>query len=71
MSEPTEITTDSILQHVEEIQRLFELCREKHPDEWHTLLRAECAGRDADAFEVLTLLVAAEQVANAGQPHRA
>jgi hypothetical protein len=44
----------------DEIQRLFELCRERHRDEWHGVLRDRCAGREGLAFEVLTLLVAAE-----------
>lgn len=44
----------------DEIQRLFELCRERHRDEWHALLRAQCPGREGLAFEVMTLLVAAE-----------
>jgi hypothetical protein len=45
-----------------EIQRLFELCRERPRDEWYACLRAECAGREGIAFEVMTLLVAAENL---------
>ncbi|MFM7133831.1 MAG: hypothetical protein ACKO0W_05885 [Planctomycetota bacterium] len=43
-----------------EVQRLFDLCRDRPRDEWHAIIRAECRGRDAVAFEALTLLVAAE-----------
>lgn len=46
----------------DEIQRLFELCREHSRDEWHALLRAECEGREGIAFEVMSLLVAAENL---------
>lgn len=46
----------------EEVQRLFDLCRERPRDAWHAILRAECPGRDGLAFEVLTLLVAAESL---------
>jgi hypothetical protein len=45
-----------------EIQKLFELCRDRSRDEWYTVLRAECAGRESIAFEVMTLLVAAENL---------
>lgn len=45
-----------------EIQRLFELCREHQRDDWHALLRAECCGQEGIAFEVMTLLVAAENL---------
>jgi len=45
-----------------EVQRLFDLCRERPRDAWHAILRAECPGRDGLAFEVLTLLVAAESL---------
>lgn len=46
----------------DEIQRLFELCRERPRDEWHRVLRELCGGREALAFEVMTLLVADEQL---------
>lgn len=46
----------------DEIQRLFELCRERPRDEWHRVLREQCGGREALAFEVMTLLVADEQL---------
>ena len=46
----------------DEIRRLFEVCRNRSRDEWHAVLRAECAGKDGLAFEVLTLLVAAESL---------
>lgn len=46
----------------DEIQRLFERCRALPRDEWHRALREECAGRESLAFEVLTLLVADEQL---------
>lgn len=62
-----------------EIQRLFELCRERGRDDWHAVLRAQCAGQEGLAFEVLSLLVAAEglpplesgQAAIAAPPERA
>jgi hypothetical protein len=46
----------------DEIQRLFELCRERPRDDWHALLRTACEGRESIAFEVMTLLVAAENL---------
>jgi hypothetical protein len=46
----------------DEIQRLFDLCRDRSRDEWYSVLRAECAGRESIAFEVMTLLVAAENL---------
>lgn len=46
----------------DEIQRLFERCRCLPRDAWHRVLREECAGRESLAFEVLTLLVADEQL---------
>lgn len=46
----------------DEIQRLFERCREQPRDEWHAVLRAECEGREGIAFEVMSLLVAAENL---------
>jgi len=46
----------------DEIQRLFELCRERPRDEWHRVLRELCGGREGLAFEVMTLLVADEQL---------
>ncbi|MFM7259850.1 MAG: hypothetical protein ACKO3W_04530 [bacterium] len=45
-----------------EIQRLFEFCRERPRGAWHATLREACAGREGIAFEVLTLLVAAENL---------
>jgi hypothetical protein len=41
----------------DEIRRLFELCRDRSRDEWHSILRAECPGNEA-----LTLLVASESL---------
>jgi len=55
MNEPTTIEWP-------EVQRLFDLCRERPRDEWHAILRAECSGRERLAFEALTLLVAAESL---------
>jgi len=46
----------------DEIQSLFELCRERPRDEWHALLRTACEGREGIAFEVMSLLVAAENL---------
>ena len=46
----------------DEIQRLFDLCRDRSRDEWYAVLRAECVGRESIAFEVMTLLVAAENL---------
>jgi hypothetical protein len=46
----------------DEIQKLFELCRDRSRDEWYAVLRAECPGRESIAFEVMTLLVAAENL---------
>lgn len=45
-----------------EIQSLFELCRERPRDEWHAMLRTACEGREGIAFEVMSLLVAAENL---------
>lgn len=52
----------------DEIQRLFERCRERPRDEWHALLRAECEGREGIAFEVMSLLVAAENLPPIEEP---
>lgn len=46
----------------DEIQRLFEICRERPRDEWHRILREQCGEREGLAFEVMTLLVADEQL---------
>jgi hypothetical protein len=46
----------------DEIRRLFELCRDRSRDDWHSILRTECHGNEGLAFEVLTLLVAAESL---------
>lgn len=46
----------------DEIRRLFELCRDRSRDEWHSILRSECLGKYGLAFEVLTLLVASESL---------
>ncbi len=62
MIEAKQTAAEDELARGAELQRLFELCRERHPDEWHILLRTECAGREAAAFEALTLLVAAARL---------
>ncbi len=65
MNESAQLSAAADLERGAEMQRLFEMCRERHPDEWHLLLRQECVGREAAAFEVLTLLVAAERLPRA------
>lgn len=46
----------------DEIQRLFELCRQRPRDAWHRVLCEECGPREGLAFEVLSLLVASESL---------